>query len=325
VHDNPVVRVYDVHDLVYRDELRGPGKADFDSVIDLIACCVKPTAWEPGSSPIAPCHVEGIDVLVLAQAWEVHREVDVLLSALRAVRHASPPKPGEAPVAPVLLPWEKAIRQALARRHDFNLRDASLSDVVDELRRVFGVKVDVDFHAIKEGSLGANPIFDFHGYGITGEKALDAMLDPEELTWTMRYEMLLITTPDDALMHLRPRVYDVAGLVPPGKEMDFDWLIDRIAKQVGRDSWDPKSGPGTIQLFQSKGIRALVVCQTERIQRRVEALLIDLQKKPPPELIRKPAPKGPEQRSSQMQSSDLAERTIALRARPAKRDRSRSE
>ena len=124
------------------------------------------------------------------------------------------------------------------------------------------------------------------------------MLDPEDLTWTMRYEMLLITTPDDALMHLRPRVYDVAGLVPPGKEIDFDWLIDRIAKQVGRDPWDPKNGPGSIRLFQSQGIRALVVSQTERIQRRVEALLIDLQKKPPPELIRKPVPKGPEQRST---------------------------
>jgi hypothetical protein len=39
-----------------------------------------------------------------------------------------------------------------------------------------------------------------------------------------------------------------------------------------------------------------VVCQTERIQRKAEALLIDLQKKPPAELICKPVPKGREQR-----------------------------
>jgi hypothetical protein len=295
--NKPFVRVYDVHDLVYHANPKGPGDAgfeppDFDQLISLITSCVRHTTWGEvgGPGPIGPFYGEGTDLLVFAQTWETHREAEALLDALRAVRHANPPKPGETLVGPFVVPWEKAVRQALDRQIDVSFRRTPLVDVAAALKRMLGIEVQLDAKAIEELEMRKDRPVTFEWTNVSAEKALDEMLDLLKLTWSIRDEVLWITTHDEYSNDLRPRVYDVTGLVPSGKEIDFDWLTNRITREVHGKPWEEYAGPESITPYESQGIRALVVNQSERNRRKTEAVLRDLQKKPPPALIRKPVP-----------------------------------
>ena len=107
------------------------------------------------------------------------------------------------------------------------------------------------------------------------------MLRPLGLAAVPRYDVLLITTRHDADELVETRVYDVADVLGRNRDAngkildqpDFDSLINAITSTVRSSSWDGVGGPGSISSFESAGILAIVVSQTEEAQRELEALL----------------------------------------------------
>ena len=76
------IKVHPVGDLIDGD----PKK--LKKLAGLITTSLVPTTWDAvgGPASMVPCHNAGLEVLVVSQTWNVHREIDRLLEALRSVR-----------------------------------------------------------------------------------------------------------------------------------------------------------------------------------------------------------------------------------------------
>ena len=66
------------------------------------------------------------------------------------------------------------------------------------------------------------------------------------------------------------RVYPVPDLIKPDETMK-DRLIEVIKLAMGPEGWADAGGQGTVQYFPMG--KALVVCQTEEVHRRISLLL----------------------------------------------------
>jgi len=107
---------------------------------------------------------------------------------------------------------------------------------------------------------------------------LARILDLLELTFIIRNEALVVTTPEDAESHLLTRVYDVRSLHETGVSLfdnrDYDTLIRLITSHVKPDSWDDVGGPGAIDLFRD----LLIVSQTQPVHEQIEFFLSELRR-----------------------------------------------
>jgi hypothetical protein len=273
------VGVYEVTDLV-RDpkDKSHDGWPDFDALADVIAASVKPTSWSgSGPAPLSPLMLSGVDMLIFEQTQAVHEEVERLLSNLRAVRHAQ--KQAEHRPTPIE-PAITAVRRALESPLDLKYDKAPLRQVAEDIQRKLGLPVRLDKRALRDSKIPADTPVTFAISGTSARTAISLLLRPLGLTAVPRYEVLLITTPDEAEQMLETRVYDVAGAVGRNHDSngrlidqpDFDSLIDAITSNIRPTTWDGVGGPGSIMPFESAGIVALVVTQTESVHRELESL-----------------------------------------------------
>lgn len=312
--NDPVVRVYDVRDLVPRVEEDNVAQADFDSLIEILTSCIEPSSWDDAGGPgaIGPYEADELGVLVVAQSWLVHRRIEEVLAALRSIRHAGPHEAAAVPGPPVIPAWEKSIRKALDQQISLDIRGKSLRDAAATLRKTLHVEVQLDEKGLEEvgietdspdpalpdpvgpfaaPALGSNapqalrteashPVT-LQCRGVCAATALDRLVEPLGLCWTVCGEALWITTPDrDSVRFTQPRVYAVAGLLGPRTRMDMERLIERLQSDVEERSWNVVGGSGSVQPFEAEGITALVVWQTWRNHRKIEDLLATWAKNP---------------------------------------------
>jgi hypothetical protein len=154
---------------------------------------------------------------------------------------------------------------------ELTVENAPLDQVVRELQKKLGVPIRLDIKALKDVGITATAPVTFNGLGVSAKSALRLMLHEHGLTWTVRYETLLITSPEEAADHLL-----CGGDDSDLREPDFDSLIDLIKNTVRPTSWDDTGGPGSIAPFFAAGSAAIVVSQTEEVFEQLESLLSDL-------------------------------------------------
>ena len=118
--------------------------------------------------------------------------------------------------------------------------------------------------------------------GVSLGSALDLLLDRLGLTWTIRSEVLLITTPQVANDLFLIRVYDVADLVRCRDKTnvvwdDYDSLIDAIEQSIEPDSWqDTGAGQGVVVGQTFANAHVLVVSNTPQVHGKIAKLLDDV-------------------------------------------------
>ena len=296
-----VTKVYDVEDLVFRCQQVGDTEyrgscCDFDSLTDVITATIQPTSWDcvggPGS--IAPFEAAGIIAIVFSQTQEVHEEVEALLADIRNARREKP-GPGAAAekrnrrkrVSPERQQGpqrrEEAIRRALVKPVNLEFTETPLADVVESLKEKAGIPVIIDHRALDDIGVDGGAPITIQVSDIKLRSALDFMLRPLDLSWTIAHEVLLITTPEEAENMLRTKVYDVSDL-PAYRDRqgegvpDFQSMMETTAGCVEPTSWDSVGGPGSIAPYDAPGIKVLVVSQTREAHEEVEALLEKLRK-----------------------------------------------
>jgi len=134
-------KVYDVSDLVrYRGGRRQP-VPDYGALIDTITSCIVPGGWGSvgGVGEIAPCEAEGVQVLVVAQTAQAHREIAELLARMRAARDDEMAARDRANLPPPPLPsyWglpgRFGVSTAIIPYHAESARTAAL--VIDATRQ----------------------------------------------------------------------------------------------------------------------------------------------------------------------------------------------
>jgi hypothetical protein len=191
-----------------------------------------------------------------------------------------PPKPLVS--AAQALPADR-IPQALNQPIDIEFIETQLCDAADAIAEHARIPVRVDPRALDDVGVQTDVPVTIKIRGVKLRSALTLILRQLDLTWTVRNDVLLITTPEAAEGMLETRVYEVADLATARDEQlrpynDFDQLIHVITSTVKPTTWDTVGGVGSIAGFEAAGIAVLAVSGTREQHEGVETLLADLRK-----------------------------------------------
>lgn len=276
-----ILRMYPVGDLILGRDEDGQLVEDEDSLVDLITSTVQPNTWGEVGGPGNLVIRQG--VLIVNQSLDVHEEIERILAMLRTMPSILDDK-AERATKPVPL-WqtsaERKIYGALEEPTDWDFKDRTLEDVAKYIRERHKIEVQVDLQSLAEVGVGVDtPVNHTIGKArpVTLRNALRMLLSALDLAYVVRYEVLLITTPEESEASLRAVAYPVLDLLqlPEGASgarvaWELDKLGETLMKIVDAESWDEVGGLGAITPFANRG--ALVASQVLPNQHAIEAAL----------------------------------------------------
>jgi hypothetical protein len=285
-----ITRVYPIAGLVREQDALADAdrKADAGELLQVITGFVQPATWEevggPGSAVVLR------DTLIVSNNEQVQDEVAALLKLLKLAQAAHGKRgltPPETASFPAYEGRAAEIAQALARPAACDFAETPLSDVADQLEEMCKISIELDYRALEEVGIGHDTPVTLHIRDVSLGAALKLMLRPMDMTFVIRDEVLLITTPEEAETELVTRIYPVADLVRgrnaedsliDGEEdaPDFEPLMDVITSIVTPTFWEEVGGPGAIDAFPSG--ECLVVSQLETGHEEIASLLTGLRK-----------------------------------------------
>ena len=190
-----------------------------------------------------------------------------------------PKEPREATDASEWERWRKeAIKAALASTTQMEFTDESFQNVIDYLKDKHKIEIQLDRKALEEVGFDTDKKVTINIKGVTLRSALDLLLRAEDLVWTIRDEVLLITTRDEDQELMTTELYEVADLVACRDEKGQPWddygtLIHFIMSHIQPTTWDEVGGPGAITGATLGTAKVIVVTQTFQIHERIEDLL----------------------------------------------------
>jgi hypothetical protein len=218
-------------------------------------------------------------VLVCAAAL-----VSLSMSNPMAAEKPAAKKPAPAAAKrPPLAVGEAAIERALASPTCIEFIDAPLSDVIDSLKDLHRIEIQFDKKALDDVGITDDTPVTKNLRGVSLRSALNLMLRDLNLTWTIKDEVLLITTPEEAEPWLITKVYDVADLVVCRKDDDelwddYDTLIEVVTTTVRPTTWDYAGGPGSISGAGLGTAKVMIVNQARDVHEEIARLLADIRK-----------------------------------------------
>ena len=109
---------------------------------------------------------------------------------------------------------EKALRSPL-HSTGLDFVDTPLADVITALQDDYGIPIQLDNAALEEIGVGTDEPVTVNLHNVSLRSALRLMLKNLQLTYIIRDEVLMITSPQEAEANLVVKVYPVADLVLP--------------------------------------------------------------------------------------------------------------
>ena len=293
-------KVYPVGDLVIPSRrIGGRDGADFESLIQLITSTLQPSTWDAVGGPGSIACYDPRLCLVVSQTAEEHEEIANLLQHLRTLRrawlasaNAAGGKPKEAVPESIRLktcgPADERIRKALASPTEMDFHKTPLTTALEYLKKYHKIEIQLDQKALEELGVAADSPVTRKLKGTSLRSALHLILDPLQLTYLIKHEVMLITSNERMSREEEIVLYPVADLVLPagvpveameqGGTADFDSLIELITSTVGPSTWNAVGGPGQIASFPS--CMCLVFAQTADVHEEVAELLQKLRSIP---------------------------------------------
>jgi hypothetical protein len=230
-----------------------------------VPCCAVVGVWFLASSLSAPAQeseeAAGGERSVLAAQPQAGKTGDLC----RCVGETDSPS-----VAKI----EQALRSPLTST-GLDFIDTPLEEVVELLQTDYRIPVQLDTPALDEMGLGPEEPITTNLHNISLRSALRLMLKQLGLTYLIRDEVLMITTPEEAEAALLTCVYDATSLVDGTSEKSFDALIDTIVSCIATESW-AENGGGEAEIRPLKpGL--LVISQTQAVHEEIRDLLAAIQ------------------------------------------------
>lgn len=132
--------------------------------------------------------------------------------------------PGIRAAQPRALRSEATIRKALEATADLDFTKTSLDDIVGAIGDFIKVDIILDKKALADVGIASDLPMTVSLRGISVRAALELILRNLGLTWIVRNEVILITTPEEAESWIETRVYDVSDLVLPPSSYPFEGM-----------------------------------------------------------------------------------------------------
>ena len=300
-----ILRVYDISDLVRSDSQ--PAEEP-DWMADVIQSTVRVTTWRDVGGPASLQDKDGL--YSIFQYSESHVRIKELLKTLRQIKARQKKSPGGKSAALGQYPAEQDAREKIFaqlknKRILLNFHETTLQDVVRQLRKTLGVPVVLDQPTLNEIGVDTHTDVSIKTAKLPAQDALKLMLRKigPKLTYSIRNEMLVITTSEEAEYdNFIGRIYPVADLVtakrpsaPGSRLVDYDDLHVLIKKSIDPESWDEAGGWAS--LGEVEALSSVIIFQSDENHEKIEDLLAKLRdgsiKMPAHQPARRPpAPNG---------------------------------
>ena len=194
---------------------------------------------DPAGGPgnLSPFLIGNRALLIVSQSQEVHEQIE---NTLRLIRKAAGLKTAAPRVADEAA--QRKVREALDRPTQIEFAGTPLNDVVDYLKDLHGIEIQLDSPALKEAGVDEMTPVTKELKGISLRSALKLMLDELQLKCVIHDGVLLITTVAKAERDdfMETRVYAVTDLLPTGRDLSgavyrsFQPLVDLLTNTVAR-------------------------------------------------------------------------------------------
>ena len=173
---------------------------------------------------------------------------------------------------------EARIAKALKTTARFDFQQTPIELVASALSREHKIPILIDRTALDDVGLSLDTPVTLQVDDIRLSSALNLALKPLELTWDIRDEAVMITTPEEAETYLHPRVYPVADLVAISNPFllpasDYDTLIEMISCQVKPDTW---SEGNNLDIAALPHLGVVVISQNREAHEEIDQLLSNL-------------------------------------------------
>jgi len=275
----PVARVYRVGDIVNIEGIDEHGP-NYHDLADTIVHIVAPDTWYEvgGSGSIDAIY----GALVVSQTDSVHEKIEAFLEAYRLIIQTDQ-LPEEAGLQAIILGQEKhrPLHDSLDKPVTVLLRDKPLWKAMESIGDKLQVPIMLDIRSLEEyGIDSATPVSGKFAE-VPMRFVLKRLLHELDLTYMIRDEVILVTTPEACESQLLDGLYSVRDLVqlhsadPKSDDLDFDSLIQVITTTIEPDSWDVVGGPGGIDSLLPAP--TLVISQTQDVHEQISKLLGRLQ------------------------------------------------
>ncbi|CAN5281849.1 hypothetical protein BH10PLA2_BH10PLA2_05000 [soil metagenome] len=190
---------------------------------------------------------------------------------------------------PIFSPFRSENEREINRRLDgpvtaFDYHETPLQQILDDLASWSQINIVPDVPALKSAKISLTQPISMKLEGASLKCALKLLLVQAKLTYRVKNDELVITTPDRPIGTFECKVYPVADLLEmttvPLEVMSFQRdsiqspekrLINLVQWKIEPDSWSSVGGPGVIEYFP-KG-KALVVRHLPDAQNQVSELL----------------------------------------------------
>jgi hypothetical protein len=250
------------------------GQTDEAEWAEVIQCTIGPIEWERVGGPNYIQSVPG--GLVVMAPRDLHQQIRAFLRTLGDAENPPAswkplPYPGAA-TGPVC----SRIYAVLDQPFSIDEENLPLREFAAVVARQGDIPVYLDDKKLAEAGVGTSFPITARYQDIPLRSALRLVLDDLELTFVVRDEMLLITTPEEAESCLWTLAYPVHDLVAmPGGGSDFDSVGELIITTVAPHSWDEVGGPGS---YYSIAGGWLIFSQTQEVHSEIEELLAMLRR-----------------------------------------------
>jgi hypothetical protein len=275
------VRVYPVRDLAQSTDANGRQFEDFDPLIELFTGAIQPNNWDEVGGPGSLAGHRGL--LVVSQHDDVHQQLAAWLAALRKLPRyqdapADKPTPGPVVFVGDHPPGNAKIHKALRDQTTFDFLGTPLNDVVDYFGSLHEFPVLIDARALEDVGVKIDTQITAHLEGARLAAALRTILRELDLTYAVRDEVLLVTTPEQVENKLVEAIYPIADLLkaegvqtPADVAQELADLQRLIENTVDPNTWGEVGGPGAFHPLVEYG--AIAVVQTPSVHDKVAKLL----------------------------------------------------
>ncbi len=161
------------------------------------------------------------------------------------------------------------IEHAMTEPTEIDFIDVSLKDVVSFLNEFHKLSILIDAAALEEEGMDPEHLVTLKVSEITLRSGLDVLLEPLNLDYVIKNEVMMITSRSKAEGTLETRVYDTSRL----SHLLPENLIRIVEDAVSPDLWVNVGGVGVVTVASPN---TLVIRQTQRVHREIVELLEQL-------------------------------------------------
>jgi hypothetical protein len=225
-------------------------------------------AWRSLIAGVVEGHVEAVPgALVVVENAVGHRRVR---ATIEAICQLDEPTPEPIEIPPVDVANHQRLVAALAERTSLDPVETPLNDIVRHVVDRHRVPLLLDVRRINDAGISLDTPITKRVRNISLQSALRLMLNELELTFVLRDDVIVITTPEQAESQPQILAYPVDDLLDPVAGDALTDLSDLLHQLIAPQSWDSTGGPGMLKVINGKW---LLVQQTSDVQAELTAFL----------------------------------------------------